>query len=270
MPPGFLDDDKEHPLLYGDLVLWRQTLDKARDAHQSVILVTDENKEDWWWEFRSLTLGPRPELVAEISREADVDFYMYTSERFLEEAGRYFDQEISPSTLEEAKKVRVWAIQDEDRASGMFLSRYDIEEMLLDGFPSVVVCKLVGLTYRQLDYWNRTGLIAPSIAEGSGSGTQRLYSKRDILTLMVVKAFVDSGLSLQRVREAGVVEALGEVPTEELGHVQVLLTADGAWVLPEGSEEARNHSESGTAQTAIRVDAVATMLQRRLDAAFEE
>lgn len=62
------------------------------------------------------------------------------------------------------------------------------------------VCKLVGISYRQLDYWTRTGLVRSSLADAHGSGTQRLYSDQDLLHLAVIKRLCDAGASLQKVR----------------------------------------------------------------------
>jgi DNA-binding transcriptional MerR regulator len=70
------------------------------------------------------------------------------------------------------------------------------------GFRSPQVCKIVGITYRQLDYWDRTGLLGPSLQEATGSGTQRLYTFQDIVTLRVVKRLKDAGTSLHKIRSA--------------------------------------------------------------------
>ncbi len=71
-----------------------------------------------------------------------------------------------------------------------------------DGFRGPQVCKIVGITYRQLDYWARTDLLRPSISEARGSGTQRRYSYRDLLELKVIKRLLDAGVSLQSARRA--------------------------------------------------------------------
>ena len=71
-----------------------------------------------------------------------------------------------------------------------------------DGFRGPQVCALVGITYRQLDYWARTGLLRPSIADARGSGTQRRYSYTDVVELKVIKQLLDAGISLQRARRA--------------------------------------------------------------------
>ena len=70
------------------------------------------------------------------------------------------------------------------------------------GFRGPQVCAIVGITYRQLDYWARTDLLRPSISEARGSGTQRRYSYRDLLELKVIKRLLDAGISLQSARKA--------------------------------------------------------------------
>jgi DNA-binding transcriptional MerR regulator len=70
------------------------------------------------------------------------------------------------------------------------------------GFRGPQVCSIVGITYRQLDYWARTDLLRPSISEARGSGTQRRYSYRDLLELKVIKRLLDAGISLQSARRA--------------------------------------------------------------------
>lgn len=71
-----------------------------------------------------------------------------------------------------------------------------------DGYRAPQVCSLVGITYRQLDYWARTGLIKPSVQSAQGSGTQRRYSFIDIVQLKVVKRLLDAGMSLKKIRSA--------------------------------------------------------------------
>ena len=70
------------------------------------------------------------------------------------------------------------------------------------GYRAPQVCGLVGITYRQLDYWARTGLITPSIQTAQGSGTQRRYSFTDIVQLKVVKRLLDAGMSVKKIRSA--------------------------------------------------------------------
>src|SRR6185436_18087729 len=77
-----------------------------------------------------------------------------------------------------------------------------------EGFRGPQVCSLVGITYRQLDYWAGTDGLRPSITEARGSGTQRRYSYRDLLELKVIKRLLDAGVSLQSARRA--IECLRE------------------------------------------------------------
>ena len=70
------------------------------------------------------------------------------------------------------------------------------------GYRGPQVCKIVGITYRQLDYWARTELVRPSVMDANGSGTQRLYSYRDLVELKVIKQMLDAGISLQSARKA--------------------------------------------------------------------
>lgn len=70
------------------------------------------------------------------------------------------------------------------------------------GYRGAAACHAVGISYRQLDYWARTGLVVPSIRDATGSGSQRLYSFRDLVVLKVVKRLLDAGVSLQNIRKA--------------------------------------------------------------------
>jgi DNA-binding transcriptional MerR regulator len=70
------------------------------------------------------------------------------------------------------------------------------------GFRGPQVCTIVGISYHQLDYWARTDLVRPSLADARGSGTQRRYSYRDLVRLKVIKNLLDSGVKLQAARKA--------------------------------------------------------------------
>jgi DNA-binding transcriptional MerR regulator len=94
------------------------------------------------------------------------------------------------------------------------------------GYRGPIVCKAAGITYRQLDYWARTGLVEPAVRGARGSGSQRLYGFRDILVLKVVKRLLDTGVSLQQIRTA--VGHLRERGVEDLA--QITLMSDGASV----------------------------------------
>ncbi|WAL41580.1 MerR family transcriptional regulator [Brevibacterium sp. BRM-1] len=94
------------------------------------------------------------------------------------------------------------------------------------GYRGPTVCRVIGITYRQLDYWARTDLVVPSIRTASGSGSQRLYSFRDILVLKIVKRLLDTGVALAQIRIA--VGHLREHGVDDLA--QITLMSDGASV----------------------------------------
>jgi DNA-binding transcriptional MerR regulator len=103
---------------------------------------------------------------------------------------------------------------------------YDEVDTDLVGYRGPTACAAAGITYRQLDYWARTGLVAPSVRTATGSGTQRLYSFRDILVLKVVKRLLDTGVSLQNIRKA--VDHLRNRGIKDLANIT--LFSDGATV----------------------------------------
>src|SRR5881397_3706764 len=94
------------------------------------------------------------------------------------------------------------------------------------GYRGVTACHAAGISYRQLDYWARTTLVIPSIRPAAGSGTQRLYSFRDIVVLKVVKRLLDAGVSLQNIRRA--IEQLRSRGVEDLAGITLI--SDGTTV----------------------------------------
>ena len=99
-----------------------------------------------------------------------------------------------------------------------------VEENL--GYRGAVACKAVGITYRQLDYWARTDLVVPTVRGASGSGTQRLYSFRDVLVLKIVKRLLDTGVSLQQIRTS--IEHLRTRGIDDLANITLM--SDGTTV----------------------------------------
>jgi DNA-binding transcriptional MerR regulator len=94
------------------------------------------------------------------------------------------------------------------------------------GYRGPTACAAAGITYRQLDYWARTDLVVPTVRSAAGSGSQRLYSFKDILVLKVVKRLLDTGVSLQNIRLA--VDALRARGVDDLARITLL--SDGATV----------------------------------------
>jgi len=129
-----------------------------------------------------------------------------------------------PAGLELDDAVTVAA---QERGAQGLLFDGDFSPMPSDvGFRGPVACSAAGITYRQLDYWARTGLVVPEVRGATGSGTQRLYSFRDILILKVIKRLIDAGISLQQIRTA--IEHLRVRGVEDI--TQVTLMSDGVSV----------------------------------------
>ncbi len=93
------------------------------------------------------------------------------------------------------------------------------------GYRAPAVCRVVGITYRQLDYWARTNLIKPSLQDARGSGSQRLYSFTDVVQLKVIKRLLDAGMSLKKIRQA--VEILRQQLRKRQPLAEVTLLSDG-------------------------------------------
>jgi DNA-binding transcriptional MerR regulator len=102
------------------------------------------------------------------------------------------------------------------------------------GFRGPQVCSIVGITYRQLDYWARTDLVRPSVADAKGSGSQRRYSYRDLLELKVIKNLLDAGVSLQSARKA--IEYLRKNLGEDVAAANLVIDGGGSVLARTGEE----------------------------------
>ena len=130
-------------------------------------------------------------------------------------------------TIHEGASGDQTAASGEPRAGQVqdFLFADDLRHLPDDvGYRGPTACKAAGITYRQLDYWARTGLVEPSVRTAQGSGSQRLYSFRDVLVLKIVKRLLDTGVSLQNIRSA--VNHLRDRGVEDIA--QITLMSDGA------------------------------------------
>jgi hypothetical protein len=128
------------------------------------------------------------------------------------------------------------------------------------GYRVPEVCKAVGISYRQLDYWARTGLVTPSIREAGGSGTQRLYSFQDMLVLRVIKKLLDAGVGLQQIRKA--VEYLRE--SKQPLHSTTLMSDGNRIYTPESPDAVIDLLAKGQGVFAIAIGKVASDLEGSL------
>ena len=126
------------------------------------------------------------------------------------------------------------------------------------GYRGPHVCKIVGITYRQLDYWTTTELVRASVRDAEGSGTQRLYSFEDIVRLKVIKNLLDAGVSLQRIRRA-----LDHVADRGLDLRRVTLISDSSKTVYAIDDQRQiiDLLQRGQGVFAIAVDPVVTQLE---------
>lgn len=129
VPPGYEDEKtKDGNRKFGDLVLWKQVIDKAKELKKDVILITDERKTDWWWKIKDgRNMGPRQELIEEIKKEANVDFHMYSSERFLSYGQSLLKEKINQQALEEIQAMKKAELEELKRVKSHENRRFEIE-----------------------------------------------------------------------------------------------------------------------------------------------
>lgn len=102
-----------------------------------------------------------------------------------------------------------------------------------EGYSGTKTAAIVGITYRQLDYWTRTGLVRPSLTDAAGSGSRREYSYRDLLELRVIKNLIDAGIKLESVRE--VFSYLREHVTSDIASAHIVISGSNV-VLCDGDQ----------------------------------
>ena len=137
------------------------------------------------------------------------------------------------------------------------------------GYRAPQVCKLVGITYRQLDYWARTDLITPSLQSARGSGTQRLYDFTDIVQLKVIKSLLDAGMSLKKIRQA--MGILREQLQSQSPLTDVTLLSDGSTIFAAHSaDEVVDIFRRGQGVFGIAVGPVQRELEGELHRLFPE
>jgi DNA-binding transcriptional MerR regulator len=126
------------------------------------------------------------------------------------------------------------------------------------GYRGASACSAAGISYRQLDYWARTGLVEPTVRSATGSGSARLYGFKDILVLKIVKRLLDTGVSLQNIRTA--VSHLRERGVDDLA--RITLMSDGASIYEcTSSEEIFDLLQGGQGVFGIAIGKVWTEVE---------
>ncbi|MGS0531990.1 PIN-like domain-containing protein [Bacillus mycoides] len=132
-PPGYEDektkkdrtkeyDDIIYKDKFGDLIVWKQIIDKAKEDKKTIVFVTDDVKEDWWEIQKGRTIGPRIELLNEFKKEANVDFYMYKTDSFMSYIKEYLQEQVNTEVIKEMEDLREFNLHNED----IYLNNYSI------------------------------------------------------------------------------------------------------------------------------------------------
>lgn len=110
IPPGYKDITKDDPndpsRKFGDLLVWKQTIDYAKKKKKSIIIITDDKKEDWWIEQSGRTIAPRPELIEEFHAETKNNIWIYSVDRFIQESAKISKETVSDDVIKEILKLR--------------------------------------------------------------------------------------------------------------------------------------------------------------------
>jgi PIN like domain len=170
IPPGFKDDKKTEDKKYGDLILWYQIIDKAKESKKPIILISGDVKDDWWLEKDGKRLMPLPQLKKEIFDKAGIDFHIYTADRFLE-LNKTGKKEIDENTIKEVRKVReleekrmmirrMEMMERERELDPIMFKRYSVEYThlfdILEGVMAGINRSEINSRYRdELDYMSR-------------------------------------------------------------------------------------------------------------------
>jgi len=111
IPPGYMDakekQNEGNRSLYGDIIVWKQVIVKAKEQEHSIILITDDLKEDWWYKFKGKTISPRPELIKEFKDETNKRINIYQADKFLEFANKNLSVQTHKEVIQEVRNVRI-------------------------------------------------------------------------------------------------------------------------------------------------------------------
>ncbi|MBF9221642.1 PIN-like domain-containing protein [Hymenobacter ruricola] len=105
IPPGYKDSSKPEPNRYGDFIIWKQIIDKARAENKPVLFISDDEKEDWILKNSGKTIGPLPELIREFKKSTEQSFYIYSTFNFLKYSYEFRKRVVNQPILDEVKYV---------------------------------------------------------------------------------------------------------------------------------------------------------------------
>lgn len=179
IPPGYKDVNKDSTddpsRKFGDLFVWFQTIDYAKENNCSVVFITDDKKEDWWLEQSGRTISPRPELIEEFLKETGQPFWMYTVGKFVQETARKNQKEVDQIVMDEIRTV----------SEQLDKLKKEISENILKAKKGATPSIRVSQEVSACSEYENTGIIVVSLehdmryATGSGKFSPRLIDVPD-------------------------------------------------------------------------------------------
>ena len=170
IPPGYADIKKNEDK-FGDLIIWYQIIEKAKETHKSVIFVTNDKKEDWWNYSRKKVLGPRCELIKEIMEKSSVDFWMYGTKMFAKRAKIYLKLPIKDTTISEIGVVSKTMVIDNELSSPQFAPQAETPDNESQGATVNQSIPVVGENIAQVVSSNLDTEPSTSVNEGIADNT---------------------------------------------------------------------------------------------------
>jgi len=213
IPPGYIDaKEKKDNSKYSDLVIWYQIIDKAKESKSPIIFICDDAKEDWWWIFSGKVRGPRPELIEEFIARTKMNFYIYSSDRFMEFAKDHFNEGVGKNSITEIKNIRQDEQDKRERNAIVYqLRESDMSEIeyIKDNWKSLL--EIVLPSYRK----------SPALAILRATSTKPILIDGDIITLSSKYAYLKE--KLEEPENRGIAE---KIFSDWLGrpiHVNIIL-----------------------------------------------
>lgn len=152
IPPGFRDvqskaSSGDNYRIYGDLILWKQILEKASTVHCGVIFISDDKKDDWWLEFHGRKIGPHPYLIQEFHEKTKGLFFMYTVDKFIEYASKFLETQVSSAIIEEVRDISE-TISAERLSSPLSPREMEILECVTRGMSNKQIAYYLGISHQ--------------------------------------------------------------------------------------------------------------------------
>lgn len=177
IPPGYKDSTKPENERFGDLIIWKQLIAKAKEDNKFIIFILDDNKEDWWLEHQGRTISPRPELLREFRTETGGNCHFYKPFQFLEFSNKYLNSKISTEIIEEVRQLENEPIR---------VNNYVILEIIIRGSEkdfNVFISDIITSGYKILFEPKSNDLFYLNVILSSIPDIERRFTERYLMNI---------------------------------------------------------------------------------------